>query len=83
MKKLENYILGNWIAGEGEGTPLYNSVNGEIVAMATTKGLDFEKILKYGKKDRRCPSTKNDFPTTWKHAQKTRPLFNQKKRAVL
>ena len=50
MKKLENYILGNWTAGEGEGSPLYNSVNGEIVALSTTKGLDFEKILTYGRK---------------------------------
>jgi len=50
MKKLGNYILGNWIEGEGDGTPLYNSVNGEIVAHATTKGLDFADILTYGRK---------------------------------
>ena len=50
MAKLENYILGNWIAGDGEGKPLYNSVTGEVVATATTKGLDFTEILKYGRK---------------------------------
>ena len=47
---LENYIQGNWITGDGEGTPLYNAVNGEEVAVATTKGLDFGDILQYGRK---------------------------------
>ena len=50
MNKLNNYILGNWTPGDGDGSPLYNSVNGEVVAMATTKGLDFAEILKYGRK---------------------------------
>ena len=61
MKKLENYILGNWTAGEGEGAPLYNSVTGEIVAMATTKGLDFGKILSYGRKTGGAPLRKMTF----------------------
>ncbi len=51
MQKLGNYILGNWIEGDGDGKPLYNSVTGDVVAMATTKGLDFEAILKYGRKN--------------------------------
>ncbi|NNF21809.1 MAG: hypothetical protein HKN67_07700, partial [Saprospiraceae bacterium] len=45
MNKLGNYVLGNWTKGEGEGTPIYNSVNGELIHYSTTKGLDFEKIL--------------------------------------
>lgn len=48
--KLENYIQGNWVTGDGEGSPLYNAVNGEEVAVATTKGLDFGDILDYGRK---------------------------------
>jgi len=48
--KLENYIQGNWVTGDGEGTPLYNAVNGEVVAHSTTKGLDFAQILEYGRK---------------------------------
>ncbi|MEL7021791.1 MAG: 3,4-dehydroadipyl-CoA semialdehyde dehydrogenase, partial [Bacteroidota bacterium] len=50
MAKLGNYILGNWTEGDGEGKPLFNSVTGEVVAMATTKGLDFGDILAYGRK---------------------------------
>lgn len=47
--KLENYITGNWIAGDGEGQLLFNAVTGEAVASASTKGLDFKKILQYGR----------------------------------
>jgi oxepin-CoA hydrolase / 3-oxo-5,6-dehydrosuberyl-CoA semialdehyde dehydrogenase len=48
--KLENFVTGNWIAGEGEGQTLFNAVTGEPVATATTKGLDFKAILEYGRK---------------------------------
>jgi oxepin-CoA hydrolase / 3-oxo-5,6-dehydrosuberyl-CoA semialdehyde dehydrogenase len=47
--KLENYILGRWITGDGEGQALYDAVTGETVAHATTKGLDFAAILQYGR----------------------------------
>ncbi len=47
--KLENYINGNWITGDGEGQQLYNAVTGEPVATATTSGLDFKQILEYGR----------------------------------
>ncbi len=50
MNKLGNYVQGQWVEGEGEGKPLFNSVTGEVVAMATTKGLDFGDILRYGRK---------------------------------
>lgn len=49
MSKLGNYILGNWVEGEGEGKPLYNAVNGDVITMASTKGLDFGEILTYGR----------------------------------
>ena len=48
--KLGNYVLGNWIEGDGEGQQLYNAVNGDLIASATTKGLDFGAILGYGRK---------------------------------
>ena len=47
--KLGNYITGKWIEGEGDGLQLYNAVNGEFIATATTKGLDFASILDYGR----------------------------------
>ena len=50
MKKLGNYVLGKWVDGDGDGTPLYNAVNGDTVALATAKGLDMAAILQYGRK---------------------------------
>lgn len=49
MQKLENYVNGNWITGDGEGQMLYNAVNGEPIAAATTKGLDFKGMLEFGR----------------------------------
>lgn len=49
MNKLENYITGNWVTGDGEGQVLFNAVTGEPVAAATTKGLDFRSILEYAR----------------------------------
>jgi len=47
--KLENYVTGSWITGDGKGQELFNAVTGETVAFATTKGLDYKKILDYGR----------------------------------
>jgi oxepin-CoA hydrolase/3-oxo-5,6-dehydrosuberyl-CoA semialdehyde dehydrogenase len=49
MNKLENYIYGNWITGDGEGQTLYNAVTGDTIGLATTKGLDFKKITAYAR----------------------------------
>ena len=50
MVTLENYILGKWIQGDGDGQALYNAVTGNAIAKATTKGLDFASILDYARK---------------------------------
>jgi oxepin-CoA hydrolase/3-oxo-5,6-dehydrosuberyl-CoA semialdehyde dehydrogenase len=50
MMKLGNYILGGWHMGEGDGQQLSNAVTGEPVAMATTKGLPFDEMLRYARK---------------------------------
>lgn len=49
MAKLENYILGNWITGDGDGQPLFNAVTGEQIATASTKGINFKSILDYAR----------------------------------
>ena len=37
MKNYENYALGKWIKGDGEGTPLYNAINGDQIGIASSK----------------------------------------------
>ncbi|MES2003880.1 MAG: phenylacetic acid degradation bifunctional protein PaaZ [Bacteroidota bacterium] len=49
MVALENYILGSWVKGDGEGQLLYNAVTGDAIGNATTKGLDFASILNYAR----------------------------------
>lgn len=47
--KLKNYLYGEWIEGSGDGTQLYNSVNGEKVALVDTTGVNFAQALDYGR----------------------------------
>ena len=49
MQKLQNYVTGKWIEGDGAGQELYNAVTGEPIAIATSAGLDFEAVLNYGR----------------------------------
>ncbi|MES2646797.1 MAG: phenylacetic acid degradation bifunctional protein PaaZ [Bacteroidota bacterium] len=50
MNKIENYILGHWITGDGDGQTLYNAVNGDTIGYASTQGLDYAAILDYARK---------------------------------
>ena len=45
----QNYALGKWITGVGEGTPLYNSITGEEIGRAGSSGLDFGDMLDYAR----------------------------------
>lgn len=49
MQKLKNYIHGQWIEGNGSEIPLYNAVNGELVAISDTGGLNYEQALDFGR----------------------------------
>ena len=50
MKKIENYLSGNWISGDGDGQTLYNAVTGESIGYASTGGIDYAAILEYARK---------------------------------
>ncbi|MCU7548478.1 phenylacetic acid degradation bifunctional protein PaaZ [Chitinophagaceae bacterium LB-8] len=47
--KLQSYVTGHWISGEGDGQLLFDAVTGEPIASASTKGLDFDSVLAYGR----------------------------------
>ena len=49
MKKAQNFVLGNWVEGKGEGVPMYDAITGDVVALSDTEGLNFEEILNYGR----------------------------------
>lgn len=48
--KLDHYILGKWTPHTGEGLPQYNAITGEVVATCSSEGIDFEKVMNYGRK---------------------------------
>lgn len=49
MQRIKNYVCGEWVAGEGVETPLFNAITGEQFAETSSKGLDYERILAYGR----------------------------------
>ena len=49
MKKLHNYITGQWLEGNGAGVPMHDAITGEVIALSDTEGLDFAEILQYGR----------------------------------
>lgn len=51
MVKLKSYVQGNWVEGNGNGQELFNAVNGDLVAIVDSQGLDFSEVLKYGRKN--------------------------------
>ena len=50
MKNYDNYALGKWIKGDGEGTPLFNAITGNQLGTASSKGLDFSEMMDYARK---------------------------------
>jgi len=50
MKALQNYALGQWTAGAGEGKQLFDAVSGDIITTASSAGLDFGAMLDYGRR---------------------------------
>ncbi|MBX7051459.1 MAG: phenylacetic acid degradation bifunctional protein PaaZ [Flavobacteriales bacterium] len=47
--QLQNYIGGQWVAGSGKGKELYNAITGEVVALASSGGIDFGEMLHYAR----------------------------------
>ena len=45
----QNYALGEWITGDGEGSKLFNAITGEKLGTANSAGLDFDAMMQYGR----------------------------------
>lgn len=44
-----NYACGQWVAGADKGQDLFNAINGDVVATASSKGLDFARMCDYAR----------------------------------
>lgn len=49
MNQLRNYAMGQWVAGADKGQELFNAITGDVIATASSKGLDFEKMCDYAR----------------------------------
>lgn len=49
MRRLESYVCGRWVAGTGQTTPLVNPSTEEVVAEASSGGLDFAAALDHAR----------------------------------
>ncbi len=49
MIQVQNYVLGQWVSGEGSETNLYNALTGEKIGNTSSAGLNYQEILVYGR----------------------------------
>jgi oxepin-CoA hydrolase/3-oxo-5,6-dehydrosuberyl-CoA semialdehyde dehydrogenase len=49
MNTLHNYACGQWFGGADKGQQLFNAITGDVIATASSKGLDFSKMLDYSR----------------------------------
>ena len=47
--QLQNYACGEWVAGAGKQSELIDAVNGELIGTTSSTGLDFGRMLTYGR----------------------------------
>lgn len=66
-KFIENYALGAWFKGKGEGQPLYHAITGQAVGLVSTAGLNFGDMMDFAR-------TKGG-PALWKMTFQERGLM--------
>jgi oxepin-CoA hydrolase/3-oxo-5,6-dehydrosuberyl-CoA semialdehyde dehydrogenase len=50
MKRIPNYIMGQWLEHSGEGYIQYNAITGEAISTVGSEGLDFAAMADYARK---------------------------------
>jgi oxepin-CoA hydrolase/3-oxo-5,6-dehydrosuberyl-CoA semialdehyde dehydrogenase len=54
MQRYQNYVLGQWVDGQGAETNLYNAINGNQIGTVSSAGIHFSDVLEYGRKHGRA-----------------------------
>src|SRR6185295_2308914 len=49
LVRIESYVEGRWLPGEGEGSTLVNPATGEALATASTTGIDLGAALRHAR----------------------------------
>ena len=61
MQTFQNYVLGQWVSGEGEETEQFNAITGEKIGTVSSAGIDFSAVLEYGRMVGGAPLRKMTF----------------------
>ena len=48
--EIKNYVLGEWIIGQGKEIDHFHSITGEHISSASSKGIDYSAVFEYGRK---------------------------------
>ena len=51
--RLESYVSGRWHAARGQSVALRDASTGDLVAEASSAGIDFGEVLTYAREPRR------------------------------
>src|SRR6202046_5704381 len=46
---LQSYVCGRWQSGDGEGIAMRDATTGELIALATSSGIDFAAVLEFSR----------------------------------
>lgn len=49
MLRYQNYIMGQWVDGVGVETELFHAITGAKIGEVSSEGLDYERVLQYGR----------------------------------
>jgi len=49
-EKINSYVNGEWYAGQGNGSEVFNAINGSTIGLVTSDGIDFKDMLQYARK---------------------------------
>ena len=60
--QLENYTCGEWVKGSGKQSELVDAITGDLVGTTSSGGLDFGRMLAYGREVGGPPLRKMTFP---------------------
>ena len=47
--EIKNYVLGEWIIGQGKEIDHFHSITGEHISSVSSKGIDYSAVFKYGR----------------------------------
>ncbi|NDB35630.1 MAG: aldehyde dehydrogenase family protein, partial [Flavobacteriia bacterium] len=61
MTTYQNYVLGQWVGGQGVETEQFNAITGEKIGEVSSAGIDFEEVLHYGRTLGGAPLRKMTF----------------------